>query len=102
MGWSHYILYVSIVIKVLTKEFAKIAFVCINLAYENLLVIKLNTRKSYLLCGALAPICCAISYSSKDIPVHGLVHIYVYCMARVVFNDILNSVEAACVAAVRH
>lgn len=29
-------------------------------------------------------------------------HVYVYCMARVVFNDILNSGEGACVAAVRH
>lgn len=64
---------------------------------------KLNTKKSYLLWGALAPICSAIalvSESTKGIPVHGLVYIYVYCMARV--NDILNSVEGVCVAAVRH
>ena len=41
-------MYVSVVIKMLTKEFAKIAFVCINLAYKNLLVMELNTGKSYL------------------------------------------------------
>lgn len=40
-------MYVSVVIKMLTKEFAKIAFVCINLAYKNLLVMKLDTRKSH-------------------------------------------------------
>lgn len=43
-----------------------------------------------------------ISETTKGIPVHGLVHIYVYCMARVVFSDMLSSVEGACVAAVRH
>lgn len=43
-----------------------------------------------------------VSETTKGIPVHGLVYIYEYCMARVLCNDILSGVEGACVTAVRH
>lgn len=45
------------------KSIAKIAFVCINWAHENLLAMKLNAGKIYLVWRAVVPICWAVSYN---------------------------------------
>lgn len=70
-------MHVSVVIKMLTKEFAKIAFVCINLAYKNLLMMQLNTGKSWYekqrSLFVVPLVLTLVSETAKGIPVHGLV-----------------------------